>query len=750
MRDEHMNSSRLRTSVASTRHWRAALLRVLGIVVAVSMLLGFSISSEVNQAKAADAKQFDAGYIISDSKFYNSNSMTATQIQTFLNEQVPTCHPSKDSNPSSIVCLKNYKTTTIAKKADAYCSGYTGGKTQTAAQIIDGVARSCGVSQQVLLVLLQKENGLVTHDWPSPWRYKTAMGFGCPDTAACDSQYYGFFNQVFNAARQYKLYKANPSSYQYRVGTNVIQWHPNVSCGTSTVKIRNQATAGLYNYTPYRPNQAALDAGYAEGNSCSSYGNRNFYLYYRDWFSNPATEIVTSTNLSTMTQITVPDGRYYINSGVNYRYSIDIPGGSTVSGVSTQLHAGNQSTAQQFDFKRQSDGSYEILNAKSGKALDVHGAQVTDGTTVDQYNRNSSKAQRWFIRQASGGAYYLQSALGNMALDLTGAVAANGTKISIHTPNGTGAQQWLLTSVTSIPLNVPTRISSAINSNYVVDIASGSTLNGAGVQLYTSNDSLAQRFILSVIANGVYEIRNAASGKLIEVAGGQVSNNAVLQQYQSNSTQAQRWFVRSAGNSTISFYNLASGKFIDVAAGTVSPKKRLSIYSGNASKAQQWSITAMPAKSESTQSSTPVISDGVYTIRSVNNDGARIDVTGGSLLNRAVIQLHSANSTKAQQWQVSNASNGYVTIRNVGSGKLLDVYGGQALRGTSIDQYTANGTKAQLWRPVKNSQGYMVLQSALDSNLVLDARGGGTTNGTPIVVYTSNGTKAQQWRLIKQ
>ncbi|MFT8787579.1 MAG: VCBS repeat-containing protein [Bifidobacterium psychraerophilum] len=216
--------------------------------------------------------------------------MTATEVQTFLNKEVPVCHPEYDSDPSSIVCLKDYKTSSVSKTADSYCAGYSGGKTQSAAQIIDGVARSCGVSQEVLLVLLQKENGLVTHTWPSPWRYKTAMGYGCPDTAACDSQYYGFFNQVYNAARQYKLYKASPSSYQYRIGSNTIYWSPTLSCGSSVVVIKNQATAGLYNYTPYRPNQAALDAGYGSGNSCSSYGNRNFYLYYSDWFGDPTTE----------------------------------------------------------------------------------------------------------------------------------------------------------------------------------------------------------------------------------------------------------------------------------------------------------------------------------------------------------------------------------------------------------------------------------------------------------------------------
>ena len=48
--------------------------------------------------------------------------------------------------------------------------------------------------------------------------------------------------------------------------------------------ISNQATASLYNYTPYQPNAASLAAGYGHGRRCSSYGNRNFWIYFTDWF----------------------------------------------------------------------------------------------------------------------------------------------------------------------------------------------------------------------------------------------------------------------------------------------------------------------------------------------------------------------------------------------------------------------------------------------------------------------------------
>src|SRR5690606_20979087 len=54
---------------------------------------------------------------------------------------------------------------------------------------------------------------------------------------------------------------------------------------------KNEATAALYNYTPYTPNAAALANLYTTGDSCSSYGNRNFWAFYTDWFGSPVGKV---------------------------------------------------------------------------------------------------------------------------------------------------------------------------------------------------------------------------------------------------------------------------------------------------------------------------------------------------------------------------------------------------------------------------------------------------------------------------
>jgi hypothetical protein len=248
---------------------------LLAVVTAVS---GVSLVSPTGPAAAANAADFDPGNIMSDAVFYNDNSMTVDQIQAFLNARVPACR-------SGYTCLKDYREQTVSRSAvTGLCSAYAGAN-DSSAQIISKVGTACGINPQVLIVLLEKEQSLVTDSWPTAGQYRSATGFGCPDTSACDSEYYGFFNQVYNAAKQFKKYQATPSSWSYQAGRiNTILWSPDRSCGTSQVYIQNQATAGLYIYTPYRPNQAALNNLYGTGDACSTYGNRNFWRIFTDWF----------------------------------------------------------------------------------------------------------------------------------------------------------------------------------------------------------------------------------------------------------------------------------------------------------------------------------------------------------------------------------------------------------------------------------------------------------------------------------
>jgi len=179
---------------------------------------------------AADTSQFRPGNIISDGLFFNGNAMSAGDVQAFLNNKGVMCV----NGP--MPCLMNFAENTWNRPPDAYCNGYTGAPGETASRIIARVGQSCGISQRVLLVMLRKEQGLVRLSGSAltASRYQKAMGYGCPDSAPCDAQYYGFYNQVWNAARRFKVYAANPNSYGYKTGrVNSILYNPDATCGRS-------------------------------------------------------------------------------------------------------------------------------------------------------------------------------------------------------------------------------------------------------------------------------------------------------------------------------------------------------------------------------------------------------------------------------------------------------------------------------------------------------------------------------------
>jgi len=256
----------------------------------------FAVAAATLLSPHAAAASFNAGRIIDDAVFTNNTTMSVDAIQAFLASKVATCDTSGTQSAADwgypklthaqfatqikgwpgppYTCLKDYSENGVG-----------------VAQLIYNLAQQYKINPQVLIVTLQKESSLVTDNWPLPSQYRTATGYGCPDSgpnnsANCSSSYYGFTNQLTWTAKMYRaVLNQSPTWYSpYIKGSNYIQYNPNAACGGTMVTIENWSTAALYDYTPYQPNAAALNAGYGLGDNCSAYGNRNFYLYFTNWF----------------------------------------------------------------------------------------------------------------------------------------------------------------------------------------------------------------------------------------------------------------------------------------------------------------------------------------------------------------------------------------------------------------------------------------------------------------------------------
>ena len=273
------------------RHIRTRYI-ILVFVFVFAGVFTYLRTKHVTPTQAASFAAFDPGNIISDYVMSNYSSMSEAEIQNFLKSK-NSCNDTDFSKART--SIRTYHVENghyVCLADDLFPDSYideplglqpkpTSG--ETAAHIIWQAAQDYQINPQVLLVLLQKEQSLITDTWPTATQYRTATGYGCPDTAACDTKYYGFKNQVRNAASLFRTV-LNGGWTNYPLGVNYVRYNPNAACGGSNVNIQNLATSALYRYTPYQPNAAALNAGYGTGDGCSAYGNRNFYGYFVDWF----------------------------------------------------------------------------------------------------------------------------------------------------------------------------------------------------------------------------------------------------------------------------------------------------------------------------------------------------------------------------------------------------------------------------------------------------------------------------------
>ena len=591
-----------------------------------------------------------------------------------------------------------------------------------------------------------------------------------------------------------KQFGVNPSDLAYPVYYDLEKWtweghkpptDPNVYNNIvnnwySALQSGGYRNLGVYSYTSYLQGPLKHADIYAKTTWVAQYGARmgfdSFPTNSRGWqytssgkvdgisgnvdmnaFGNKefvnggsSNDLQAAIDVRKMTAVTIPNGNYYINVRSKVASSVDIPGGSAADSTTIQLYSGNGSKAQQFTFTRQSDGSYEIVNVNSGKALDVCNGVAENNAIVQQYSRNNSQAQRWFIRD-SGAGYYLQSALGNWVLDLSSGNTANGAAIRLYTPNGTASQLFVVSSSdVNIATGVSMIITSVTNKKLVTDVTGASTANGARVQLYSSNNTNAQKYRFESIGNGTYKIVNINSGKMLDVAGGSTANGAALQQYTSNNTVAQQWTVRNYGSGKIALVSVNANKAVDIPGGNAVQQAQLQLYSPNGTVAQQWLVAKAPLTLRERLNETAAkhrqdLPDGTYTFGSKLNTSMKMDVSGASRSNYGNVQIWAGNGTNAQKWKVMHDSNGYVTLTSVNSGKVLDVNGGVSANGTNVQQYDSNGTYAQKWIAVKNSDGSYTFQSALAENKVLDVSGASTSNGANVQLYAANGTNAQKW-----
>ncbi len=403
------------------------------------------------------------------------------------------------------------------------------------------------------------------------------------------------------------------------------------------------------------------------------------------------------------------------------------------------------------------EGLYRFVNFGTGKNLSFSPAsgKVSNGMNVN----TTGTVDTWHLVKCSNGSYALvPNGYNSYRVDVYGGkIIDSGANLQLYTGNGTVAQRFFFTKSTGLTQayglqkTLETGVymfKTNLDGTPVVDISGGSVTSGANVQIYKSNNSLAQRFKVSFAGNGLYRIESFRSGKVLDVSGGSTANGANVQQYTANSTLAQYWYVKKVGDNTYSFLSAKSGKALDVYGAKATNGTNVQIYTwGENNKAQRFSLVRDSVLEES-YASGKAIGEGIYTLASVFAPTRALDIKNASKANGANVQLYNANGTLAQKFELSYLGNGLYTIRSAMSGKVLDIASANMNSGANVQQYQSNGTRAQAWYFVKKNDVWMI-RSALNGKAI-SLQSDMDANGVNICMRDANAAAESQQFAIQQ
>lgn len=253
--------------------------KVISLVSIISFLLSPVASfAQVTYYEPLNP-QFNPNRIIDDSFVNDYSSMTLEEIKQFLDEQGGT----------------------LGRYIDPATQ-------QLAFWLIWNTAQEYRINPKFILIMLQKEQGLVTDPSPSQNQYNWAVGYSCYG-GVCLDIYKGFAKQIQAMANKFSNSYLSDLKTKGKYVSNFFctftKWCVGVAKQTQDEQViipENKITAALYTYNPY------------QGGTITKQGrvgaNYNFWKIWDSWFNQ-----LTLRPTSTLLKTAASDVVYLIQNG---------------------------------------------------------------------------------------------------------------------------------------------------------------------------------------------------------------------------------------------------------------------------------------------------------------------------------------------------------------------------------------------------------------------------------------------------
>ena len=257
-----------------------------------------------------------------------------------------------------------------------------------------------------------------------------------------------------------------------------------------------------------------------------------------------------------------------------------IPEASSEPGAQVRVFPFEGTAAQRLYVRSMRDDTFTIQSVCSGLYLmDYKGAVV-------QQNRMATMTQLWRASEGDGGVALTNVGTGRQlaveegSLVTVEADSANAAGSSgASKPAGAASASGETGSADATPVTVAQRfrmepvglladecyeLCDAASGRFL-DVEGGSPYDGANVQLYDGNGTIAQAWIAADQGDGWYTLVNNGSSKALDVADGSSLAGANVQQCTPNGTDAQLWKPDLRADGSMVIVNKGSGLLLAAA-----------------------------------------------------------------------------------------------------------------------------------------------------------------------------------------
>ncbi len=186
---------------------------------------------------------------------------------------------------------------------------------------------------------------------------------------------------------------------------------------------------------------------------------------------------------------------FYDGYGPQYAYTMEIPGGTG--------YQKSQPNAERViniswgeDVQPSIDGTYVVVNRKSGMVLEIAEGSTEDGGDIQQGSYSDKSYQHWIVSRIDPEL---------------------GCDFSYYT------------------------FASVNDSDMVMDVYNYSLDDGGNVDQWSSNDGYNQHWYLEYAENGWFYIRNRQSAKCLEVNGASATAGTTIVQGELDEGESQQW-----------------------------------------------------------------------------------------------------------------------------------------------------------------------------------------------------------------